>query len=305
MSPPPLDDLPDDLIDAYRRASQSEATQPSARVRTLILSRAAHGSKTSQRAPVRGRVLSWQWKAAASLAVVGLVGVLTSQILQAPRQDPGREQSAASAPTVSKMPESAPTAAANIPAIKSATNAPARKTTGAATPSSTMPTVSASRSMAVQEAAQEAAQEVPRAYSPATAPAGASARSADLVAQNSIVAQAPLDPWRSRTFEALRSSYPELFGISGNRGAAPGEPVQIALVLNEDGSIYKTAYEMPAGEDQASDGRLGERTPAVRLSLTLGVTPLELAAPARLMVFERGTGPSERIDVAVGIRKAH
>jgi hypothetical protein len=300
MTLPPSEDLPDDLINAYRRASAGDASQPSPQVRDSILSRAAHRPKTSQQAPVRVRVLSWQWKAAASLAVVGLVGVLTSQMLHTPQKTSER-QSAASAPPPSPdgMRESAPTVTADSPSNDPLTNTPARTTARAAAPKPIGPSVSVSPSMPAPEAAQRFA----AAPAPAAAASGASTRSADLVLQNSVVAAAPLDPWKVKTLEALRSFYPELFGTPASLSEARVEPVQIALVMNEDGTVYETAYETPLGQDQATEHGRPE-TPAERLTLALGVSPLELAAPARVIVFDRGTGQAVRIDVTVGIRKS-
>jgi hypothetical protein len=286
MTLPPSQDVPDDLISAYRRASARDASEPSPQVRDIILNRAARRSKTAQRARARAWALSWQWRTAASLAVVGLVGVLTSQILHTPRREPER-RSAASA--------SAPTVAAASPTNDLVTSTPTpstplHRTAGAAALESVRPTVPASASKSLPEAAQD-----PVVAPAPAAPSGARARSADLVERNSVVAATSPDPWKIRTLEALRNSYPELFGTSERLGEARPEPVRIALVMNQDGSVYKTAYEPGKPEDQTS---------AVRLTLALGVNPLELAAPARLIVFDRGIGQPARIDVMVGIRKS-
>ena len=80
--PPPRDDLPDEVTEAYRRMSALEEAHPGMQTRAAILAKATHTARAHLREDRRPVFGNWKWKAAASLAVVGLVGVLTSQIFR-------------------------------------------------------------------------------------------------------------------------------------------------------------------------------------------------------------------------------
>jgi hypothetical protein len=83
--PPPGDDLPDEVTEAYRRRSALDVAHPGTHTRAAILAEAARVTHSIQRAEQSRAFGRWQWKAAASLAVVGVVGVLTSEVFRSTR----------------------------------------------------------------------------------------------------------------------------------------------------------------------------------------------------------------------------
>lgn len=97
--PPPREDLPDEVTEAYRRYSAFEVAHPGTQTRAAILAEATRAAREQQRGPQRGTLYRWQWKAAASFAVVGLVGVFTLQIFRRP-------PAVVPAPTALSAPES-------------------------------------------------------------------------------------------------------------------------------------------------------------------------------------------------------
>ncbi len=91
MSTPPMDEGPsDELLEAYRRASIDDPSQPSRHVREAILAQAERSVSADKAVPAlipRDQVAraandaqwQWQWKAVAGIAVVGLVGLLVAR----------------------------------------------------------------------------------------------------------------------------------------------------------------------------------------------------------------------------------
>src|SRR5258708_6919620 len=79
MSTPPMDEGPsDELVEAYRRASIDDPSQPSRHVREAILAQAQQSARAANAAPAANDA-QWAWRAVAGIAVVGLVGLLVAQ----------------------------------------------------------------------------------------------------------------------------------------------------------------------------------------------------------------------------------
>jgi hypothetical protein len=72
---PPNEEPPDELTAAYRRLSSADESRPSAQVRAAIQARATLAVAAQNRATAANEH-RWQWKAAASVAVAGLVGLI-------------------------------------------------------------------------------------------------------------------------------------------------------------------------------------------------------------------------------------
>jgi hypothetical protein len=97
------------------------------------------------------------------------------------------------------------------------------------------------------------------------------------------------DQWPATTLAALRSTYPDLYIAPGSEA-----PVRIAMVLNKDGTVYKSAIEVSSAATQS---------PSEQLRRSLGVEPGQLEFPARLLQFGRSADQPNDVYVAVAIRK--
>jgi hypothetical protein len=85
-APPPHFDEPDEITEAYRRASERDPARPGIQVRTAILKEVARTAQAQRRALGGSWIGHWKWQAAASVAVAGLIGILSSLVLRSPEE---------------------------------------------------------------------------------------------------------------------------------------------------------------------------------------------------------------------------
>jgi hypothetical protein len=239
---------PDALERSYRRASAHEASRPGPQVREAILAQA----RSSVAAPEHPGLLKrsaandarWRWQAAAGIATIGLVGLLSWHFARV--APPSLVASQAVAPQ--------------------------------------SPIADATAKQANEAAARPLPPRVPRSPAPAVAPVPAIAAAAApvrLAAQSSLrnsraaslgadVAASAADPgWHDRVLRAARMLYPELFSATP-QSAAHG-PLTVTIALNADGSVNASSRQIPAAIAPAP----GEAAALIRESL--GIAPDELA----------------------------
>ena len=89
---------------------------------------------------------------------------------------------------------------------------------------------------------------------------------------------------------AVRATFPELFAGSAMTGT-----VRIAMVLNSDGTVYRTVREEPAAA-----GRIDATS---QLSQALGIGPDELDSPAEMVTLNSTADQPNTIVVAFGVRR--
>jgi thiol:disulfide interchange protein DsbA len=230
--PTPPEDLPDEVTAAYRRISALEHAHPGAQARAAILAEAARAARSGQR-PRHGNTFGdWKWKAAASIGVIGLVGVLTSQIfhtsLTANKPAPVL---ASNAPArVAPAPES-PQEVAEQPVPEAIHRAPTSSTQRAIVPANPRRQdnlVNASRSVAPSQALSPAAE----ADSGQNGAAGSAARAAPLAA-----ARAALSP-------ALSPNWAQGIHYFLIQPAHPSSPTAVSLGKVEVTEVF--SYACPA-----------------------------------------------------------
>jgi hypothetical protein len=298
--------MPDELMQAYRRASANDGSRPSEWVRESILARSRRVVTSRNNAAERSLPLatpaangfSWKWKAAASLAAVGLAGLLALQTFvtvphgatptraDATTEKPPRVAELAPATTTSKSAaiSAAPPAAVANPEVSEQI----RPNLGnEANPPRSVATTPPEDAAAPQE----------KVSGPARSGADAS-RTEALTARpqspmNNLAARAAalvLSPRRDQAAAALHAMFPALF-----TGPATTGSVRVAMVLNSDGTVYKIARE-----DSAAAGHADA---ALQLSQALDIGPEELETPAEIIVFDRTAEQPNTILVAFGIRR--
>src|SRR5258708_38647962 len=82
MSTPPMDEGPsDELVEAYRRASIDDPSQPSRHVREAILAQAQQSARAANAAPAANDPHG-AWWAVAGRAVLGRVGLRGAQCVR-------------------------------------------------------------------------------------------------------------------------------------------------------------------------------------------------------------------------------
>jgi hypothetical protein len=297
--PPPEENLPDELIASYRRASAADGQRPGQRVRESILAQARHLARArglaTEHAVASGRPAAndsrWKWKAAAGVAAVGLTGLLAVQTFRAVPRGPTSAGVASTTEQAQHIaePSSGTSMSAEVSAPRSApVPAPAAKR---------LPHDQFSRSYsnatgnhprdattAPMDAAAEPGDVAPPPPSPAArvqSPIGALAMSAAAAAPHTS---------RDQAIAAVRANFPELF--AGSR--MPGT-VRIAMVLNSDGTVYRTVREEPVLS--------GQFDAAAQLSRALGVGPEELERPAEMVTLDGTADQPATIVVAFGVRR--
>jgi hypothetical protein len=225
---PGPEDGPDPLDRAYRDASDRDGARPDPRVRATILARARSSARPAANDP------RWHWQAAAGIAAMGLVGLLSWHFIRiAPPEQVAATATSALAP--------APVAAL------------------APRPESPL----ASPVMAVP-APPPAAPELSRPVPPALVAAGAPARLAEqsqsrsapaaLRAADAVIGDAA-ERESGRVLRTVRALYPELFDPASPPGGHPA--VTVTIALNADGSVYASARsaasaQAPSPGDAAS-----------------------------------------------------
>jgi hypothetical protein len=295
MSQPPSQETPpDDLLQAYHRASAHERSVPSAQVRAAILARskqpgvlwnnAAEGHDVAEHPIASGRPAAndshWKWKAAASVGAAGLVGMLAWQTYLTPRH--GAAPTPAGFSTDQAVPPNAPASAASPAAPSPAPPAAAPPTTSA---------TFGARPAVVPEETLQPSGEGPRSYA-ADANRGEAPRAA-LQSMNAKAARSAafaLTPRREQIMATLRAALPQLF-----TWPAATATVRVALVLNGDGTVYKIAREQAAAVADQADA-----TSQIRQAL--GVRADELGAPAQFVTIDPSANQPNSIVVAVGVR---
>jgi hypothetical protein len=297
--PPPEENLPDQLIASYRRASAADGQRPGQRVRESILAQATYLAHVrglaTEHADASGAPPAndsrWKWKAAAGVAAVGLTGLLAVQTFR----------------TVPHAPPSA--------GVASATEQ-AQPVAELSSGTSTSATVSAPRSAPAPAAAAKRLphDQFSRSYSNATgnhprdattAPMDAAAEPGDVAPPAPSTAarvQSPISALamraaaaaprtsRDQAMAAVRANFPELFTGSSTTGT-----VRIAMVLNSDGTVYRTVREEPLVS--------GQIDAAAQLSRALGIDPEELERPAEMVTLNSTPDQPTTIVVAFGVRR--
>jgi hypothetical protein len=302
--PPSEENQSDELIRAYRRASATDRNRPGQHVRATILARArqlvsAGGVATEHAvasAPPAANDSQWKWKAAASLAAVGLTGLLA---LQTFRTVPHAPTLANTAPTTDKPQPVAegPSATSTSEAVSTPASAPVASQTPRDQSRRSYSNAVKSRPSEAPISPMDSAA-APQEVAPPAPPARDAARNEALVArvQSSISALATRaaspapDPWRDKAIAAVRATFPELFNGSAMTGT-----VRIALVLNSDGTVYKTMIEEP--------GAAGQIDAASQLGQALGIGPDELERPADTVTLNKTPDQPNAIVVAFGVRR--
>jgi protein dithiol oxidoreductase (disulfide-forming) len=200
-APPPHDDLPDQVTEAYRRRSALEDARPRAETRRRILAEASRAARTD-RSDARRSIQSgnWKWKAAASIAVVGLLGVLSSQILRSPATH--HAFSTPVAPMAASTPTRAPAASPAAPTPQTQLNEVILAGPAPAAPAAKR--VAASSDQPRRRLSADTS--TPRAIEPAPAPPAALSASS---ARASAMRAAPLGSWvAGKNYQALSPAQP-------------------------------------------------------------------------------------------------
>jgi hypothetical protein len=299
-APPPPDDLPDDFTEAYRRASEADLRRPDARVSAAVLKEAARVAGQRSRSFGESGLGHWKWKAAASVAAVGLIGILSSQIYRNSLKREAPAPAVADAPAVrsavqSNVRPSEPGRELHeesVPALSAVPRSPTRVARAAApAPVAPMAPVAA-----VPSAAQSAT-----AAAAAVATANANDHHSVSLYQSSARPQFPLTATSAQTAESpsserivasLRIAHPELFGASATAGT-----VRVAMVLNADGSLYKSVIEVPGGVGK-------QQMPiAEELKQLLGVGADELQSFPSEWMLAADQEHAASIVVELGVRK--
>jgi len=301
--PPPEENLPDELIASYRRASAADAQRPGQRVRASILAQAtqlAHArGRATEHAIASGTPAAndsrWKWKAAAGLAAVGLTGLLAVQTFRAVPQGPtsaGVAVTGQQAQAVAEPGSSTSTSAAVQAPRSAAVPAPAAKrlphdqfSRGFSNATGNHPR---DATPAPMEAADALAEGAPPAAPPAAAPAAR--LQSPISALSMRAAAAAPHASRDQVIAAVRANFPDLFSGSSMTGT-----VRIAMVLNGDGTVYRTVREEPAVSDQFDA--------AAQLSRALGIGPEELERPAEMVTLNSTADQPSTIVVAFGVRR--
>jgi hypothetical protein len=302
--PPPEENLPDELIASYRRASAADGQRPGQRVRESILARATHlaharGSAT-EHAVASGTPAAndsrWKWKTAAGVAALGLTGLLAVQTFRTvphgpttalvastaeqaqPVAEPGSGTSSSagvSAPRSAPLPASAAKRLPHDQFSRSFSNATGNHPRDAT--AAPMDAAAAPGEVAPGDVAPPAPSPAARVQSPISA----LAMRATLAAPHT---------WRDQAIAAVRANFPELF-----TGSSVPDTVRIAMVLNSDGSVYRIVREEPAVGGQIDAG--------AQLSRALGIGPEELERPAEMVTLNSTPDQPTSIVVAFGVRR--
>jgi len=113
-----------------------------------------------------------------------------------------------------------------------------------------------------------------------------------LVPLTATSAQTAASPSSERILAALRIAHSELFGSSATTGS-----VRVAMVLNADGSLYKSVIEVP------SRAGMQEIPIAEELKQALGVDADELQSFPREWMLAADQEHAATIVVELGVRK--
>jgi hypothetical protein len=286
--PPPEENLPDELIASYRRASAADGHRPGQRARESILAQAArvaHARGSATEHPVASGMPAandsrWKWKAAAGIAALGLTGLLALQTFRTVPHGPTPAGVASTSAAVS-APHSAPVpapAAKRLPHdqfSRSFSNATGNHPRNATT--APMDAAAEPGEVAADEVAPPAPSPEARVQPPISALAMRAAAAAPHTSHDQAIA-------------AVRASFPELFAGSSMTGT-----VRIAMVLNSDGTLYRTVREDPVVS--------GQIDAAAQLSGALGIGPEELERPAEMVTLNSTADQPTTIVVAFGVRR--
>jgi hypothetical protein len=298
--PPPEENLPDELIASYRRASAADSQRPGQRVRESILAQATHvaharGSAT-EHAVASGTPAAndsrWKWKAAAGLAAVGLTGLLAVQTFRTVPQGPTSAGVAATTEQAQAVAESSSGASTSaVPAPRSAPlPAPAAKRLPHDQFSRSFSNATGNRPRDAMTAPMDAAAASGDVAPPAPSPSPAARVQSPIGALAMRAAAAAPHTSRDQAIAAVHANFPELFSGSSMTGT-----VRIAMVLNSDGTVYRTVREEPVVS--------GQIDAAAQLSRALGIGPEELERPAEMVTLNSAADQPTTIAVAFGVRR--
>lgn len=255
--------IPQDDVDrAYQRARVRDESRPGAPVRAAILAEARRSAAAAPQLPAQ----RWPWRAAAGIAAVGLVGLLSWHFV---RQAPPNLVAAQAPPLAEPAPAWQDTGAPAPPAN------PARVAPEAAMRAAARPPV--------RQAAP-----VPQPATAAQVPfaaAGAPPRAADANAQRRERAadRAGID----RIQQSVRTLYPELYGAAPDARARA--PLTVTIALNADGSVYASARTAGAAASASLDA-------VARIGEAFGIAPAELASAGVI-------APMDGVTIIYGIRR--
>ena len=279
MNIPPSEseeDAADQLVQAYRRASAGERSGPSPQIREAILQHAARltaapdriNETSFRKSMAAANDWRWKWRAAASVAAIGLAGLLALHTFRTPSPN----TSSVSQDVTSEAPP-------HVADVPSATATPATPPAAPPPASGAAPAVSAAAPPA--RANQELRDQRPAPSSDSDIAQLNRAASGSAAAR--ATAAPAFSPWRDQVIAAVHEKFPELFN-----GSEVAGPVRIAMVLNSDGTVYRAA-RVNAG---------------VALTQTLKIDPDELEGPATTIVLNATSEQPATITVAVAVRKS-
>ena len=300
--PPPEENLPDELIASYRRASAADGQRPGQRVRESILAQARHLARArglaTEHAVASGRSAAndsrWKWKAAAGVAAVGLTGLLAVQTFRTVPHGPTSAEVASTTEQAQHVaePSSGTSALAEVPAVRSAPMAaPAAKRPPHDQFSRSFSNATGNHPRDATTAPVDPAV-APGDVAPPT-PSPAARVQAPISALTMRAAAAAPHSSRDQAIAAVRAGFPELF--TGSRTTSTTGTVRIAMVLNSDGTVYRTVREEPVVS--------GQIDAATQLTRALGIGPDELERPAEMVTLNSTPDQPATIVVAFGVRR--
>jgi hypothetical protein len=302
--PPPEENLPDELIASYRRASAADGQRPGQRVRESILAQAARlaharGSAT-EHAVASGTPAAtdsrWKWKAAAGIAALGLTGLLAVQTFRTVPHGPtsaGVASTTEQAQPVAEPSSGASTSAAVSAPRSAAVPAPAAKRLPHDQFSRSLSNATGNHPRNATTAPMDAAAEPGEVAADKVAPPAPSPEARvqpPISALAMRAAAAAPHSSRDQAVAAVRANFPELFTGSSMTGT-----VRIAMVLNSDGTVYRTVREEPVVS--------GQMDASAQLSRALGIGADELDRPAEMLTLNSTPDQPTTIVVAFGIRR--
>jgi hypothetical protein len=320
----PGEDPSDELAQVYRRLGGDDPSRPSATVRDAIHAQAKLAAEKYERdmmperlGPIRPQTNAshWPWKAAAAIAVAGLVGLVAwngmrvATPVSAPQQlsrsvvDDERLPGAITDADARK-PDNAPVQPPVVASTATRRRAAEPESTALASPRVAAP--AGSPTAAVTQFPMGGASSQARQASAASASAAPSAVVSGGLVRNydspqvsaftggarslPAVATADSSRWIDRVLLAVRASYPEVLGA-----ARQADSVQVTIVLNSNGTVFKSA------QGHATTG--GQPNAPEQIETLLGVHAEDLATSGITAIPTQATDNPNAIVVVFGVLK--
>jgi hypothetical protein len=321
---PPDEDSSDELAQVYGRLSGYDPSRPSATVRDAIHAHARVAAARYKRemtpdrlGPIRSHANEhlWPWKAAAAIAVAGVVGLMAWKGMHvatptsAPQQltqsvvDDQRSLGAITDADARK-PDDAPVQPPAVALTATQRHAATRES----------PALASSRVAAPGSFPTAAVPQLPKGGEPSQAlQAGAASASAAPSAMGSgelvrsyvapqpsvftggaralpAVATADSSRWINQVVLAVRKSYPEVLDA-----ARHADSVQVTIVLNSNGTVFKSTqgHATPSGQANATE----------QIETLLGVHAEDIATSGVTTVPTQATDNASAIVVVFGVLK--